>query len=280
MTLAANTLHAPLRFAPFKSAADLATLRTDVDVLTIPDSENGLYHAGFACSERAIAEALRLRYAVFNEELGEGLMTSRLTGMDRDEFDDQMHHLVLVEKGTDRVVGTYRLQPVEKALKAEGIYSGREYQLDPITPYFDLLVEAGRACLSVDHRNFTAVMLMWKGIRSYMETHQQRYLFGCCSITTLDPLDGWRAKKTLREMGVLHPTLNLAPTAAFTCGDPAQEFASDLGPGIKIPKLFSAYLRLGCHVISEPAIDREFGTVDFLIFLDAQEVSFSSVMLR
>jgi putative hemolysin len=45
----------------------------------------------------------------------------------------------------------------------------------------------------------------------------------------------------------------------------------------RLPKLFSAYVRLGAKVISEPAIDREFGTVDFLILQDALALSLSSL---
>lgn len=280
MTVPLPAYPEPLRYAPFQSPADFERLNHDVDVLTIPGQANALYVAGFACSPRAMERALRLRYEVFNEELGEGLMSSRMTGLDKDEFDDQMHHVVLVEKSTGRVVGTYRLQPVLHGLRHEGIYSARQYDLAPIAHLFPELVETGRACICRDHRSYTAIIMMWQAISIYMTMYRQKYLFGCCSLTTLDPVDGWRAMKSLRSMGVIHPTYNIQPVDTYACGNPAQEFSPEIGPGCKIPRLFSAYLKLGGTVISLPAIDREFGTVDFLVLLDGTSVTFSSVMMR
>ena len=50
---------------------------------------------------------------------------------------------------------------------------------------------------------------------------------------------------------------------------PVQRFACPLDDmackAPKIPKLLSAYLRLGAALCGPPAIDREFGTIDFLI---------------
>jgi putative hemolysin len=280
MSLPAQDLTESFSLRPFESVQDLRVRRPGVDIITIPESAGSLYTAGFASSPRAIEAALRLRYQIFNEELGEGLHSSRETGLDRDEFDYQMDHIVLIQKGTNHVVGTYRIQTVQHALDHEGIYSGREYDLTPIEPFFPEMVETGRACITRDHRNYPAVIMMWKAISVYMTAYRQRYLFGCCSLTSLDPLDGWRAMKTLRALGSIHPTISADPMPAFSCGDPSMEFDPSIAPLPKIPKLFSAYLRLGTQVISKPAIDREFGTVDFLMFLDAPSVSFSQVMMR
>jgi putative hemolysin len=40
----------------------------------------------------------------------------------------------------------------------------------------------------------------------------------------------------------------------------------------RIPPLFASYLALGARVISDPAIDRQFGTIDFLVSLDVEEL--------
>ena len=37
-----------------------------------------------------------------------------------------------------------------------------------------------------------------------------------------------------------------------------------------VPKLFRAYLTIGAKICGRPAIDREFGTIDFLTLLDLQ----------
>jgi putative hemolysin len=263
------------RFAPLETVDDFRRRNDGVDVYLIPGQECSIYAAGYAVSDRAIRGAMRLRYEVFNEELGEGLMSCKGTGLDFDEYDNQMSHLILIEKATHRVVGTYRIQVVTDALAGVGIYSARQYDLTALEPWFPDLVETGRACLARDHRSYTAVMHLWKGIAAFIRLHRKRFLFGCCSITSVDPDDGWRALRTLRQRNALHEKLLMPPTPAFSCGDPARETDPNLGRPIKIPKLFSAYLALGAKVTSLPAIDREFGTVDFLVLQDSFVVNYS-----
>ena len=267
----------PYRLGPLQSAGDFRKLNQGVDLLIDPSMEQQIYTVGYAVSDRLIDEALRLRFQVFNEELGEGLMTSRETGLDRDQYDHQMSHLVLLENATQRVIGTYRIQFVPEALAAAGVYSAQEYDLTPLEPLFPHLVETGRACVAKDHRNFAVIMHLWKGIAPFLKMHEARYIFGCCSLTTLDPDDGWRAMRSLRARNAFHDTLMARATTAFSCGDPARETDPELAGSVKIPKLFSAYLAMGAKVMSEPAIDREFGTVDFLVMLDSLVVSYSDL---
>jgi len=259
----------------FKSADDLNQGWGDCDVLALSPRPNDRYITGFAHSDRCLEAAQRLRYEVFNLELQEGLASSIATGLDKDAFDGIMHHLVLVEPESDRVVGTYRLQSVRDVATLDAIYSAQEYDLRPLQPLFEHAVELGRACLAVEHRNFRAMIALWLGIGAYMNSVQARHLFGCCSLTTQDPDDGWRALKAIREGNCLHDTLLLDPRPEHSCGDPARERAPDLGQSLKLPKLFRTYLRLGAKVISLPAIDREFGTIDFLVLLDGKQVALS-----
>jgi putative hemolysin len=254
---------------------NLPDLWNQVDLLTLPQTRKAKYITGFATSTRCLEAVLHLRYQIFNVELGEGLASSEKTGLDRDQFDEQMTHLVLVDEISRDVVGTYRMQTIDQALAARGIYSAQEYDLAQLKPYFPQLVELGRACLSVDHRNMSALIQLWLGIGAYMNKHGSRYLFGCTSLTSTDPDDGWRAMKTLRKRGAFHPELMLPATPKYSCGEPSREFAEEIGEAIPLPKLFNAYMRLGCQVISQPAIDREFGTVDFLILLDGNKVKMS-----
>ena len=41
----------------------------------------------------------------------------------------------------------------------------------------------------------------------------------------------------------------------------------------QFPPLIKGYLRLGAMICGEPAYDKEFGTTDFLIVLNAQRIS-------
>ena len=67
-----------------------------------------------------VDEVLKLRFEVFNLELKEGLDTSFSTLRDEDEFDRQCHHLLVIDRASGKIVGTYRLQTLEMARKGIG----------------------------------------------------------------------------------------------------------------------------------------------------------------
>lgn len=268
---------ANLDVRPFHTLDDFTRLWNKVDLLALPAKKGAPYVAGFTNSDRCIEAALRLRCEVFNIELNEGLSASALTGLDRDEFDAQMTHLVLMDRETGRIIGTYRMQAVNRALTQKGIYSAQEYDLAPLEPYFEEAIECGRACVALGHRSLLAMLAMWLGIGAYMNLYGLRYLFGCCSLTTQEPLDGWRAMKTIRGNNYLHPNISVPVREDFSCGPRSLEFDPETGDSIPLPNLFRTYMRLGMKVISEPALDRAFGTVDFLVLMDGREVAFSGL---
>lgn len=264
-------------------AADFERYREVVDLLTIQGPAGSRYLSGFCCSRQAIERALRLRYEVFNLELGEGLALSVVTGLDEDPFDSAMQHLVLVDLDSGEVVGTYRVQTMANA-QASGLgsYSAQEFDLTPILPILPQATECGRACLAPTHRNARALLQLWLGLGAFLNLFDQRYLFGCCSITTKDPLVGWWALETLRRQGHVREGPRVRATPRFTCEGQEREAdpglsASGRAEDYPLPKLFRIYLRLGAKVLSEPALDRDFGTVDFLVMLDARGVGLSSL---
>lgn len=264
-----------LRIGELACAEDLSARWGRDDLLLLPEAEHPEYMLGFAASPEAVEAAQRLRYEVFNLELGEGLTTSAIHGVDRDAFDEQMTHLLVVERATGEIAGTYRLQTVEHALAHLGLYAAQEYALEPMLAYADCSAECGRACLAPTHRCMAALHLLWQGIATFMRLHRKRFLFGCCSLTTTEPMDGWRAMRTIRESGYLHPDLFVRAQAEYDCGpEPAPNSPAMRDP-LRLPKLFRTYMRLGSRVTSGPAIDRDFGTVDFLVMQDTHDIALS-----
>jgi putative hemolysin len=41
---------------------------------------------------------------------------------------------------------------------------------------------------------------------------------------------------------------------------------------VELPRLFGMYLSMGARVCSEPAIDRAFGTIDYLVLFDLADL--------
>lgn len=228
------------------------------------------YLVTFAQNAGDLDAVLRLRFDVFNLELQEGLAASYQTGRDEDPFDPVVHHLTVLKMPERRVVGTYRLQTAAMARQHHGFYTATEFDLSWLpAALLDQSIELGRACVAREFRNRLVLFLLWKGLAAYMLHHQQRYLFGCCSLTSQDPAEGWRAMRYLDANGHVHPEVRVTPKPGWACEQPAG-LTDD--PDVRLPILFRTYLRYGAKVCGPPVIDRQFGTIDFFVLLDVQRL--------
>lgn len=225
------------------------------------------YTLHLASEPEQVRAAQRLRFEVFNVELGEGLAHSAATGMDADEFDLVCDHLLVTESATGEVVGTYRMQTGDNAAAHLGYYSAREFDFRPFEEARGEIVELGRACVAAAHRNQSVLGLLWKGVARYAQTHQARYLIGCSSLTSLDPARGVAAYAQLSGRHLAPQAWRTAPLEAWRC---RSEKATQ--EAVPVPRLMSAYLAAGAKICGEPALDREFGTIDFLTWMDLREM--------
>jgi putative hemolysin len=94
-------------------------------------AEVGRYRLRLAQSVEDRDAACRLRFKVFNIELGKGLESSYETGLDTDHFDLFCEHLLVEDKTDKRIVGTYRMQSGATAAQNLGYYSDQEFDLSP-----------------------------------------------------------------------------------------------------------------------------------------------------
>ena len=255
----------------------------------------GRYRLRLAETPEDRETACRLRFKVFNIELGEGLESSYETGLDMDRFDAICEHLLVEDKVSRRVVGTYRMQPGETAARHLGYYSEQEFNLAPYEPLRPGILELGRASIDREHRTPEVLMLLWRGIAQYATDMGLRYLLGCSSLNSNDPAEGWRMYRQLENFRV-PAEFETTPTAAYACPpgsyDPAQQSmcaqppacqtdrslpegsrpAPDTTP-VKVPKLLKTYLAIGARIAAPPAWDRDFHTIDFLTLLDLNLLS-------
>ncbi|MEO0650753.1 MAG: hypothetical protein AAFZ65_08745, partial [Planctomycetota bacterium] len=110
------------------------------------------------------------------------------------------------------------------------------------------------------------ILALWRGIIAYTVASGARYLFGCSSLTgtcerTAAIAEGWLARA-----GHLHPTLQVRARGERRARPQAID-SSDVD-AFRPPRLFASYLRYASRVCSGAALDREFGTTDFLILFD------------
>src|SRR6202008_400899 len=106
---------------------------------------------------------------------------------------------IVEELATREIVGTYRLQTGQLAAANLGYYSEREFDFTPYEPLRCEMIELGRACVHVEHRNFNLLHLLWRGIARYAVEPHARFLIGCSSISSQDPADGAAVYRQLQR---------------------------------------------------------------------------------
>jgi putative hemolysin len=236
-------------------------------ILTEPNTQTTVkrpkYVARLAQSGDDVRRAQRLRFEVFNLELNEGLTESHIIGLDVDLFDEVCDHLIVEDVANGEIVGTYRLQTGDVAAQNIGYYCEREFCFRAYERYRSQIIELGRACVHAEHRNFGLLHMLWRGIANYAVARKARFFMGCSSLTSQDPIEGAAMYQQLRTESLVKPAWRTIPHPGFAF---PVEIRVPKAP--QPPKLLRAYLAIGAKICGPPAIDREFGTIDFLTLLD------------
>jgi putative hemolysin len=278
----------PTHAVPLVLTATSAPL-ADATLFAVPPrpaihTEVGHYRLRLAESVADREAVCRLRFKVFNIELGEGLQSSYQTGLDTDEFDSICEHLLVEDKIDGRIVGTYRMQSGMTAARNRGYYSEREFSFQPYELLRPGILELGRASIDREHRTPEVLTLLWRGIAQYATDKGLRYLLGCSSLNSTDPAEGLQVYEQLAAYRC-SPEFATEPTEAFAC--PREQAAAcaqtlsasendtlNAAPNpVKVPKLLKTYLAIGARIAAPPAWDREFGSIDFLTLLDLKQMS-------
>lgn len=229
-----------------------------------------------ASTKSEIEKAYRLRYQIFNIEKGLGQSSSARYELDFDQFDELCSHLIVLEKSTRNVVGTYRInlpKDLDRAPKA--FYSAREYDIVGLDDLADQTMEVGRTCVAPDYRTGTVIALLWSGIGKLLKLTKFRYLLGCVSLDVNDPVIAWALYKHFKLNGRISKILFAYPRKYFAIEKPPDSEIRKILDNKEliensIPPLLKAYFRIGANVCGEPVADKEFKTLDFLISVDTK----------
>lgn len=223
-----------------------------------------------------LIEALRLRYQVFHREL---LGKTRQKGIDVDEFDFICDHLVIIEKKTNTIVGTYRFNCSEFS---QNFYCTQEFHMKNLMALPGIKLELGRACIHKDYRRGVVIALLWRGIAEYMAATNAALLFGCASIKTESPRQAallyhhFKADNRFKEGMLCPPTSKFSmPSLGLWIENLSRELTTEEQSEIEelIPPLCRAYLKAGALLGGEPAWDSAFRCVDFLTILPRENLN-------
>ena len=234
-----------------------------------------------AVSGAEIAAAQALRYQIFYDEMGAAPTAEMARARrDIDVYDAICDHLLVVDHGLDgtpHVVGTYRLLRQDIAAAHRGFYSAGEYDLSPLIAgsQGSQLLELGRSCVAPAWRNNATISLLWRGIASYLQTHNIGHMFGCASLHGADPL------LHTAELSYLYHH-HLAPPELRARAHDANHVTMDRLPAASIdtrtaaralPPLLKGYLRVGAMVGDGGFVDHQFNTVDVFVIMPVDRIT-------
>ena len=239
------------------------------------------YSVRLAQGARDLCAAQRLRYRVFVEELGgDGLLVDHENRLERDEFDEIVDHLILVDARRDAgrledVVGVYRLLPGDRLAPGARFYTEGEFDLTALRKAGRPLLELGRSCVDADHRGGTAMVHLWNALADYVLSRGIEILFGVASFHGTDPEAlaqplsylhyHHRSPEDLRVRAIGPTAVDLARLEAEAVDRKAAMLAT--------PALIKAYLRLGGHVGDGAFVDHAFNTTDVCLVMDTARMS-------
>lgn len=223
-----------------------------------------------------LRQALELRFQVFHKEMTGSPVEK---GLDIDEYDKDCDHLIILDKKTEQVIGTYRLNC---SLFSDRFYSEREFEIAPLLKTDGIKTELGRACIHKDYRRGIVISLLWRGIAEYMVATHSQTLLGCASVNTKNPREAALIHRYLIEENRIHPDFQCPPTQEYQMPHFnlwSGFFKAQLTEAEKkevlglIPPLFRAYLKIGAYVGGAPAWDEEFQCIDFLTILHKEDLN-------
>jgi len=246
----------------------------------IVDIRSGPLQVRLAETAADIDAVQALRYRIFYESLGaRPLPEMSRRRRDFDRFDNDCDHLLVLDRGNGRgsnsVVGTYRLLRRDAARRLGGFYSADEYDIAPLVGHNGEILELGRSCVDSAYRQRPAMQLLWNGIAAYVFHHDITVMFGCASLPGTDP------DALATPLSYLH-YYHLAPPALRPRAlneryvDMRRLSIGAIDPGralAALPPLIKGYLRLGGFVGEGAVIDDQFNTTDVCILVKTDLVT-------
>lgn len=234
------------------------------------DISNHRYAVSIAQTDDEIKAALELRFQVFYKELKREFSSSE--SIDQDKYDDQCHHLIVKEKASGKVVGTYRLQTYEQAAAGLGFYSETLFKLtdlpeEVLTKSF----EVGRACIEEKHRSGRVLFLLWKGFAGYLQHFNKRYLLGSLGIPAESAEEGMAIYNEFLEDNLIRDDYLVSAQNDYHFEPQNETVLND--EKFEVPGLLENYLSVGCDIISKPAYHPELQLFYVMIFLDIENIT-------
>ncbi len=235
-------------------------------------AESGRYLLKTVEGPEEFLMAAKLRFSVFHGEMA-GIKAD--IGMDTDRFDQNADVLIIIDKKTDEIVGTYRIRCSNFTKE---FYSSDEFTLQAFLERPGTKLELSRACVHLNHRNGACISLLWRGIYQYIVAMNASELFGCSSVCQVSVSDIGRIQRHFIEKNIIYDELDIFPKPEYymDAANLNTNEGHDHGAGDVtkvIPSLLHMYLKAGADIALIPAWDAYFKCFDFFTVLRTDRLS-------
>jgi putative hemolysin len=215
-----------------------------------------------------VRRALEMRHEIFYKELQGKELAHQL---DIDALDTVCDHLLIIDKDSRQIVGTYR---IVCSLFAKKFYSQAEFEMEKILAHPGVKLELGRACIKREFRTGGVLTLLWRGIVEYVKQTNAELVFGCASVQTADPLEAAAVYDFLLQRESLRLDMDIKPTKKYRVSFVHSANPYEGKSAIELtPPLLMSYLKAGAKAAGLPAYDRDFQCFDFFMLLKVEDFS-------
>ena len=232
------------------------------------DSKNFLVK--IAETEEELLGAFKLRNNILYKKWTGKLHPS---GLDIDKYDSLADHLIVIQKSTNQVVGTYRF--IAKKLHSQ-FYNENLFHLKGfLDKKIGNKIEVGRACTHQSLRGSIAIHHIWLGLAKYFRETLSRYMFGRVGISKSSPEYIVSVYKTLVEKKLVTLDTDVYPLEDYKIPNFKKLFSevqTDEKSLLKLPRLFLWYLNIGAEIHGAPIFYPKFKSYYFFMSLDFKKI--------
>lgn len=193
-------------------------------------------------------------------------LRARCFGLDRpldvDGFDPKCTHVIIIDRHSDTVVGTFRMLDLTGDEVCRS-YSAQYYDLSALGSFGGRMVEMGRFCIDPVPRDPDILRVAWAAITAYVDENNVELLFGCSSFagtetdTYLDAFAMLKARHVAPKRWL--PKIKAPDVFRFAA---RLRRAPDLKKAMThMPPLLRTYLMMGGWVSDHAVVDRQMNTL-------------------
>lgn len=237
-----------------------------------------------ANSPEEILKAQKLRHQVFSQ-VASGFETTKKDAVDIDDYDNGADHLIVMEKNSKAVVGTYRFLLSDKVSKH---YSAREFDIAEFLKQPGRKMELGRASVDPTARAGVIITLLWRGIAEYLKLSKADYLFGCSSMWDVSTEEIIKLCQIFKSKNLVSGIQALPLPSHWPLGfsDKIEQLHEQLKPRTDgndlkmqilydqhVPTLVKTYIHVGSKFTVPPAYDPKLKTFEFFGYVKTENIN-------